>query len=195
MISDIRGARGSAGDFDMRIILALGALAIVGLSACAEDPYGYGGGYGPGPGGSYGGGGYNGGGYGAPDPSARANFGEEYLSAGFDNDPYTVSVTSGGELDASSLGGECVGMISRAPDFQLTYDAGDYPLTFGASSYQDVTLVINGPDGRWYCDDDSGGDTDPLVSFNRPQSGVYDVWVGAYDGNSGDAELFFTERD
>ena len=68
----------------MRIILALGALAIISLSGCVEDPYGYGGGYGPGP--AYGGGSY-GGGNGAPDPSARANYGEEYLSAGFDDVP------------------------------------------------------------------------------------------------------------
>ena len=178
----------------MRIILALGALAIIGLSGCVEDPYGYGGGYGTGP--AYGGGSYSGGsygGYGAPDPSARANYGEEYLSAGFDDDPYTVELASGGEIDASSLGGECTGMISRSPDFQLTYDAGSLPLTFGVSSYSDATLVINAPDGDWYCDDDSGGGTDPEVSFYRPQSGVYDVWVGAFDGDSGDAELFITE--
>eukprot|EP01036_Dinobryon_divergens_P008355 gene8355-11153_t len=133
----VRGATGSAGTIEMRIILALGALAIIGLSGCVEDPYGYGGGYGPGP--AYGGGTY-GGGYGAPDPSARANYGEEYLSSGFDDDPRTISVTSGGEIDASSLGGDCVGMISRAPDFQLTYDAGSLPLTFGVSSYTDATL-------------------------------------------------------
>lgn len=175
----------------MRIILALGALAITGLSGCAEDPYGYG--YGPGP--AYGGGYGNtySGGYGAPDPSARANYGEEYLEAGFDDDPRTVSIVSGGELDASSLGGDCVGMISRAPDFQLTYDAGDLPLTLGVSSYTDATLVINGPDGDWYCDDDSGGGTDPEITFHRPRSGVYDVWVGAFDGDGGEGELFITE--
>lgn len=178
----------------MRVILALGALAIVGLSGCVEDPYGYGGGYGTGP--AYGGGSYGGvGGYGAPDPSARASYGEEYLSAGFDDDPRSVWVTSGGELDASSLGGGCVGMISRAPDFQLTYDADDYPLTFGVTADTDATLVINAPDGRWHCDDDSGGGTDPQITFRRPQSGVYDIWVGAYDGDGGEAELFVTERE
>ncbi len=169
----------------MRIMLALGAVAIMGLSACVEDPYGYG--YGTGAA-------YGGGSYGAPDPSARANYGEEYLSAGFDDDPRSVSVVSGGELDAAGLGGACVGMISRAPDFQLTYDAGDLPLTFGTSSDEDTTLVINGPGGEWYCDDDSGGGTDAEITFRRPQSGVYDIWVGAFDGDSGDAELFITER-
>ena len=177
----------------MRIILALGALAIIGLSGCVEDPYGYGGGYGPGP--AYGGGGsYGGDGYGAPDPSATANYGEEYLSSGFDDDPRTVQLTSGGELDASSLGGECVGTISRAPDFQLTYDAGSLPLTFGVSGENDTTLVINAPNGEWHCDDDSGGGTDPEITFYRPQSGVYDVWVGAFNGDGGEAELYITER-
>lgn len=175
----------------MRIILTLGALAIVGLSGCVEDPYGYG--YGPGA--AYGSNGYNGGGYGAPDPSARASYGEEYLSAGFDDDPRTVWVVSGGELNASSLGGDCVGMISRAPDFQLTYDADDYPLTFGVTADTDATLVINAPDGRWYCDDDSGGGTDPEITFRQPRSGVYDVWVGAFDGDGGDAQLYVTETN
>lgn len=174
----------------MRIILALGALAIIGLSGCVEDPYGYS--YGPGP--AYGGGTYSGG-YVAPDPSARANYGEEYLEAGFDDDPRSVFVTSGGELDAASLGEGCVGMISRAPDFQLTYDAGDFPLTFGVSADTDATLVINAPDGHWHCDDDSGGGTDPEISFRRPQPGVYDIWVGAYAGEGGEAELFITERN
>ena len=85
-------------------------------------------------------------------------------------------------------------MISRAPDFQLTYDAGSLPLTFGVSTpTQTRPWSSTRPDGDWYCDDDSGGGTDPEVSFYRPQSGVYDVWVGAFDGDGGEAELFITE--
>ena len=102
-------------------------------------------------------------------------------------------MVSGGDIDASDLGGDCVGMMSRAPDFRLTYEAGSLPLTVGAASGSDATLIINGPDGRWHCDDDSGGGTDPEITFHRPPSGVYDIWVGAYDGDGGDAELFITE--
>jgi hypothetical protein len=161
----------------MRMMVALGALAMIGLSGCAADNYG---GYTPG--------------YGLlPDTSLRATYGEVYLGAGFRNDPYTVSVVSGGIIDASTVAGGCVGMIARTPDFQLTYDAGSLPLTFGVTSYQDATLVINGPDGRWYCDDDSGGNQDPQITFYSPRSGVYDVWVGAYAGNGGEASLFVTE--
>lgn len=163
----------------MRTIMALGVVAIIGLAGCATDPYGYGYGYG----------------YGAPDPSARANYGEIYLSAGFDDDPYVVSIQSGGSIDAASLGSGCTGTISSAPDFQLTYDAGSFPLTFGAGGDDDVTLVINGPDGRWYCDDDSGDGTDAEIRFGRPQSGVYDIWVGAYGGRSSRSALLITELD
>ncbi|WP_396593915.1 peptidase [Brevundimonas sp. R86498] len=127
------------------------------------------------------------------DASERATYGEIRLSSGFTDDPYTVSVTSGGSIDASDVSDGCVGMVSRAPDFQLTYEAGSLPLSFGTISDSDTTLMINGPDGRWSCDDDSGGDGDALVTYSNPGSGVYDIWVGAWGGNSDSAQLFVTE--
>ncbi|MBX9615299.1 MAG: peptidase [Caulobacteraceae bacterium] len=132
-------------------------------------------------------------GSGAPDASLTATYGEVRLRAGFNPDPYRVDVYSGGSIEASQLGGSCVGMIAEAPDFQLTYEAGSLPLTFGVEADGDTTLVINGPDGRWSCDDDSGGQADPEITFRNPQSGTYDVWVGAYGGNGVSAELFVTE--
>lgn len=129
---------------------------------------------------------------GVVDPSARATYGEMQLSAGFANDPYRVSLTSGGSIDAASIATGCTGTVARAPDFQLRYDAGSMPLSFGVTSTSDTTLVINGPDGRWTCDDDSGGNMDPLITYSSPQSGIYDVWVGAFTASS-QAELFVTE--
>ncbi|CAL1691528.1 hypothetical protein MMB232_01671 [Brevundimonas subvibrioides] len=174
----------------MRLWLVLGGAATIGLAGCAVDPYAYGATspydqYGPsGAGQSYGQG---------VDTGATATYGEIYLDSGFDEDPYRVDVTSGGSIDASTIASGCTGMVSRAPDFQLTYDAGSLPLTFGVNGQVDTTLVINGPDGRWTCDDDSGGNTDPEITYSRPQSGTYDVWVGAFGGDSGPAELFVTE--
>jgi hypothetical protein len=170
----------------MKLFWVLGGAAAIGLAGCAVDPYAYGatGQYGSGYGQSYGN---------RVDPSATATFGEVYLDAGFDEDPYRVSVTSGGSIDASEIASGCNGMVASAPDFQLTYDGGSVPLTFGVDSDADTTLVINGPDGRWSCDDDSGGDTDPEITYRNPQSGTYDVWVGAFGGDSASAELFVTE--
>ncbi|RZJ46127.1 MAG: peptidase S1 [Brevundimonas sp.] len=129
----------------------------------------------------------------AQDASLTANFGERSLSAGFTPDPYDVQIVAGGSIDASRLGGSCVGKISSAPDFQLTYTAGSLPLVFRTRSGEDTTLVINGPNGRWYCDDDSYGDGDAQVRFNSPESGVYDVWIGTYGDSPARGSLLITE--
>lgn len=128
-----------------------------------------------------------------PNSALTAISGEYYLSAGFSPDPYWLPIYSGGSIDASTVASGCVGMISEAPDFQVTYEAGSLPLTFGVEADGDTTLVINGPDGQWYCDDDSGGNADPEVTFRNPRRGVYDVWVGAYAGRGVSGRLFVTE--
>lgn len=123
-----------------------------------------------------------------------ANYGEISLSAGFTPDPYRVQLLAGGGVNGSRLPGACVGFISDAPDFEVTYQAGGLPLVFRTVSSADTTLIINGPDGRWYCDDDSYGDLDAEVRFNRPQSGVYDIWVGTIvQGGNPAATLLITE--
>lgn len=129
----------------------------------------------------------------AQDASQTANFGEVRLSAGFTPDPHTVSMVAGGGIDASRLGNGCVGKISSAPDYQVTYSAGGLPLVFRTRSGEDTTLVINGPNGSWRCDDDSYGDGDAEVRFNNPQSGVYDIWVGTYGSTPAQARLLITE--
>lgn len=125
--------------------------------------------------------------------SLPANFGEIYLNSGFTPDPYVVDVIAGGNINAANIGGSCRGMISDAPDFQITYSAGSFPLAIRTRSGADTTLVVNAPDGRWYCDDDSFGNLNAQVYFSNPQSGVYDVWVGTYSGGTAQADLIITE--
>lgn len=129
----------------------------------------------------------------AQDASAPATYGSVSLTSGFTPDPYTVNLTAGGPIQASTTATGCVGTIARAPDFELTYTAGRYPLTFHTVSSSDTTLVINGPDGRWYCDDDSYGNSNAEMRFPSPTSGVYDVWVGSYSGTMVAATLQITE--
>ncbi len=124
-----------------------------------------------------------------------ATYGSRSLNSGFTPDPYTVNVTSGGPLQASSVGSGCSGTVASAPDFELTYTAGSLPLIFRTVSGTDTTLLINAPNGSWYCDDDSGGQTNAEVRFNSPQTGVYDVWVGSYSGTGGQATLQISELD
>ena len=128
----------------------------------------------------------------AQDPSANAGGGSR-ASAGFTPDPIRVSIYSGGPIDASRLGGGCVGMIANAPDYEFTYTAGSFPLSFGVVSQGDTSLIINGPDGRWYCNDDAEG-LNPILSWGRPQTGSYDVWVGAV-GEAASATLLISESN
>lgn len=132
----------------------------------------------------------------AQDSSLNAISGSVRLRSGFTPDPHRVQVTAGGSIDAyadTSLPGACVGNISNAPDYEVSYTAGSLPLVFRTVSSSDTTLIVNGPDGRWSCDDDSYGDGDAEVRYDRPQSGTYDVWIGKFQTGTASATLLITE--
>lgn len=136
----------------------------------------------------------------AQDTSLNPTFGHIALTAGFATDPSWVHVLSGGltegtYTDAAS-GDTCTGYFEQAPDFRLTFTTGSgLPLSITSESRDDTVLLINGPDGQWYCNDDTYG-LNSAVTFPTPQDGVYDVWVGTYSNPQGEyppAELGFTE--
>mgnify|MGYP000899891616 CR=1 FL=1 len=131
-----------------------------------------------------------------PDLSAEATYEEIILRSGFTPDPRTIEMVAGGPIRASNLSSQCTGYIARVPDVELTYrDNGNYPLVFTFASRADTVLVINAPDGNWYCDDDSNGNLDPRVTFNSPQAGIYDIFVGTLDGEMANGTLSITEID
>jgi hypothetical protein len=88
----------------------------------------------------------------------------------------------------------CRGYADAAPDYQLTFEAGNvFDLYIYAQSEGDATLIVNGPDGAWACNDDQDG-LNPGLVFENPTSGVYDIWVGTYwEGGDTDARLFISE--
>jgi len=121
----------------------------------------------------------------AQDFSLSPSYGSVSLGGGFSPDPYTVNLQSGGAIDASArLGGSCRGNIANAPDFRLNFSAGSLPLIISVASSADTTLVINAPNGQWYCNDDGGNGLNPSLNFGSPMSGQYDIWVGTYGGSS-----------
>lgn len=126
---------------------------------------------------------------------APASFGEVSLSAGFSPDPHVRRLTAGGAIRAQDRFTDCRGYIANAPDYRLNYSAGSLPLYINVDSNSDTTLVVNGPDGRWYCDDDGADEPlNPLLYWSNPQSGRYDIWVGTYSQGSGaPATLFISE--
>ncbi|MBY0563234.1 MAG: peptidase S1 [Hyphomonadaceae bacterium] len=130
----------------------------------------------------------------AQDFNAEPNYGTLNLTAGFTPDPVVVSVTAGGSLNAQGISSSCQGAISNAPDVRLNYTAGSYPLIISVASNSDTTLVVNGPDGSWYCDDDGGvNGLNPSLRFGSPMSGRYEIWVGTYGGGMTASQLHVSE--
>lgn len=130
----------------------------------------------------------------AQQSGASPTFGSVTLEAGFMPDPYRKQITAGGTIDASeSRGGNCVGMIARAPDFNVVYSADARDLVIMARADADTTLVINSASGGWYCNDDDNG-VNPGVRIRNPPSGVYEIWVGTYGDEPTPATIVITER-
>ncbi len=127
----------------------------------------------------------------APDPSLKPNYGSVDLKAGYLPDPYTKDLTAGGNLQ-TKLGGVAT-HVTASPDFRLNYTAGSYPLTLHVKSAGDTTLLVNLPDGKWIANDDFGGQLNPLLRFEKPQSGQYDIWVGTFNKQPVPAKLLITE--
>lgn len=131
---------------------------------------------------------------GGADYALEPAYGSVSLRGGFAPDPHTVRLQAGGAVDAATIGGACQGFVANAPDIRLNYVASNGPLIIAVTSAADTTLVVNGPDGSWYCDDDSGGNNNPRIRFATPQSGQYDVWVGTYSqGAMAPSVLSFSE--
>ena len=122
------------------------------------------------------------------------NYGSVSLRAGFTPDPYNINLTAGGNIDVSySVSSDCRGYVTNAPDVELYYSAGSLPLISSTNSSSDTTLVVTGPDGSWYCDDDGGEGLNASLRWNRPMSGAYHIWVGTYGSNPAAATLSISE--
>ncbi len=118
-------------------------------------------------------------------PGAEGTYGRINLRSGFSPDPHAVTVNAGGPVDASTLGDECRGNIARNPDFSLRYRPGELPLIISATSDADTTIVVRAPDGAYHCDDDGAGALNPVVRFDAPARGRYQIWVGTFGADAG----------
>ncbi len=111
----------------------------------------------------------------------RPSYGSVNLRAGFLPDPYRRTVRGGGDHYFSG-GGGCPGgaWFANAPDFRLNYSRGNYALSIYVRAPGDTALLVNDPNGNWFCNDDYSG-LNPGLDFNNPLSGQYDIWVGTYN--------------
>lgn len=127
--------------------------------------------------------------------SVQPHYGSITLDSGFLPDPHTVNLQAGGNQDADRLGDACWGYISDAPDYNLYYTAGALPLYISATSDSDTVLVINDASGNWHCNDDAEESLNSGIHFERPSSGLYNIWVGRFgvQGEFVPAQLHISE--
>ena len=153
------------------------------------------------------------------DPNGNSSYGGGALESGFTPDPKTFRLTAGyggrrtdwAEVSALNLRDAVSGetcsraYVAAKKDFAFIFGAGHFSMVrfyvVTDDPNVDATLLINQPDGKWRCNDDHGKDnwghaTAPVVDFNSPQSGRYDIWVGTFEASSNNpATLSITELD
>ena len=136
-----------------------------------------------------------------PGAVGESNFGTVTLSTGFMPDPKVAQGRSGGARDAQTVSSDCRGWIDmNKPDHLFvaqTAFGGNFRI-LGHSTrqpMQDITLVIQKPDGTYVCNDDAAPPaTDPIIQGQQWMPGVYKIWVGSYtQGEFADYRLGFTE--
>jgi hypothetical protein len=113
-----------------------------------------------------------------PTPAGGSNYGTVSLTTGFLPDPSVASGTAGGAVDASTINPSCRGWISSTPDHLFVANSAFNNLRIIARSDADTTLVVQGPDGAYRCNDDGDG-LNPVVP-GPFVPGTYRIWVGSY---------------
>jgi hypothetical protein len=127
-----------------------------------------------------------------PDPNLKA-YDFATLNAGFRPDPFSTKLTAGGKVE-TKLGG-VKAYVPKAPHLWLNYTAGSYPLRIYVEAKGDTTLLVRLPNGTWVANDDGGVGLNPQLTFAKPQSGRYDIWVGTFGPkNVANATLKISEQ-
>ena len=107
-------------------------------------------------------------------------------------DPRVIFDISGAGTEAWPLGEGCNGYIDTTrPDVVVTAEFGLPQLMVYMVTDGDGVLVVAGPDGTVYCNDDFDG-LNPAVMIPNPQPGDYAVFAGTYGGAGGLATMGVT---
>jgi len=100
--------------------------------------------------------------------------------AGFPLDPFIISLQAGGAVDASTLAKECTGFVTQKPTVTVDYKGKSDLLKVFFFSDGDPTLLIQTPDGKFLCNDNTNTALlDPTLTLTRPSQGRYNLWLGS----------------
>lgn len=98
--------------------------------------------------------------------------------------PLTQAVQSAGDIAAFDIdlgAAQCSGYIGDTPDFVFDVNSATEQMTVWFAGKQDASLLVVGPQGAAYCNDDSGADNaNPSVRLQKPAQGRYGVFVGRF---------------
>jgi hypothetical protein len=103
-----------------------------------------------------------------------------------------AEVRAGGTV----LLGQCpnlpgTGNIPFEPTATIFYvaDRRGRALEFAASGPCDPVLLVRSPTGKWFFDDDNGGERNARLRIFGPAQGRYQIWVGSNGGSACAATL------
>jgi len=107
-------------------------------------------------------------------------------------DPRIIFDIQPSQTEAFGMGQGCAGFITPSqPDLVITAEPGLPQLMVYMASDSDGTLIVVGPDGEMYCNDDFE-QLNPGVMIPNAQPGDYAVFAGSYSGTGGLATLGIT---
>jgi hypothetical protein len=113
-------------------------------------------------------------------------------------DPYAVPGSlGGGDIDIGALNEDCPGTYTAFPSFGFTLAQPSGYLRFFFASDDpraDAALIVQMPDGIWYCNDDSFNTKQPTVDvIGNLSTGGVSVWIGSFTpGESIPGTLYVT---
>ena len=112
--------------------------------------------------------------------------------------PRGINVVAGGDRNLENCPipwrnwqGRATGWVIEEPDFSITVSQlGGYQIEFRVVSECDSVLAVNTAAANRYYDDDDNGNLDPKIRLTNPAAnGIYDIWIGTYNGATCDAQL------
>lgn len=131
-----------------------------------------------------------------PPPRGANQGGPQIPRIGTEADAATLALETitqlqaGGSVEASRYGGDCRGFVGSAPNFRVSLE-GSLPARFMAQGDRDLTIVVRGPSGQHWCNDDHDG-LNPMVELAGPIPGVYAIYIGTYGTDRSPASALVT---
>jgi len=100
------------------------------------------------------------------------------VAPGFMPDPQVLNGIAGGTVQASQMSPNCPGFVTPTPNHILTTNGNFASLRLVGSAARDTTMVVSRAAGTFLCDDDGGGNFNPLIQGPAP-AGAYRHEVGS----------------